>query len=1089
VSSHVRLLRSAFPFLLSVVLLAAAPAGGEADPFAAVRGRALAPGGLAPVEGVPSVALRPEPVDPRAEALAERLREPFGALWRARVRALTPLQPATPEAYARLRSALDDLEQRAGTPVEVRLRGSGGPPAMIRGGVLHAAPPAQGWDRTSDERIAREFLRANRTLLQLGDPDQELALTRHDIDQLGRRNLRFAQTYRGLPVWPADLRVHLDPAGNVDLLNGAFVPTPRTARTRPVVDAATAVTKAQMAVPGIDLAAPAPASLLIYAPGDRPPRLAWRVELPATLHEQWVVLVDALNGAILTRFNQVMDANVAGSGVDLFGTARPLNVFAQGATFFMVDTSKLMFDATSAPPNPATTRGAISILDAANQGDDRNLPAAAPVTSASAAGGFLPDAVSAAFNFGQTYDYYLERHGRNSLDGRGGSITAIVRVGRGLFNAFFLNDQQIMIFGDAAPFAGALDVVAHELTHGVTFHSAGLIYQDQPGAMNEAFSDIFGELVEARTFGAVDWITGVQIEGGLRNLKNPGAKQFAPGRPYPSTMSQFLPATDSVAQRDHGGVHINSSIINRAFFLLAEGLPQAIGLDDAGRIFYRALTVHLVQNSQFIDLRLACIQSATEIFGAGSRPATKCAEAFDGVEIFDNVATPLPPTLPPVQGGDATLFVYRDFFSGSFFLGRQESGLGDPPQGVALARGPVRATRASVTADGSIAAFVNAFSDLCLVLTDGSEPELCLGFPGLVSSVAMSPEGERFAFVFLDAFGFPTNQINLIDISPGGQTRTFTLQSPALDGSSPVDAVLFADAMDFTADGRVIVYDALSELRLAGGSRIALWSIYAIDLQTERTFALVPPVPGLDIGFPSLSQTSDDFVTFAASESATGRFSVFVQRLSTGTVSLVAQGSGTLGVPGFTGDDGAVVFSEGVFNSTGALLLRQALGSDRQTPVGSPSLLLAEGDAGVPYRRGVAPSTTQVSLSATQFRAGGRLTVGIKALNPPSGVDAELFIGAVLPDGRTVAFFGASGQVTALAPLASPAAFRAIQVAPPGFILDAPAFFRLTFPATGIAPGTYQVFAALVRKGALVDNRLDPGDILGFDIRALTFTP
>ena len=221
---------------------------------------------------------------------------------------------------------------------------------------------------------------------------------------------------------------------------------------------------------------------------------------------------------------------------------------------------------------------------------------------------FLPDAVSAAYNLSETYDYYSERHGRKSFDEDvdddgvkdGASIHAIVRYGENYKNAFWIPGSNLIVFGDGRPFAGALDIVGHELTHGVIEHSANLLYQDQPGALNEAFADIFGEMIEAKKKeeegeGPPDWITGRDLARPspgspdlgrpVRNLKNPEAFLTHFGRPYPKKMSDFFHI-----QEDNGGVHINSTIIGHAFYLLAEGLNGAIGLRAAERIFYRALT-------------------------------------------------------------------------------------------------------------------------------------------------------------------------------------------------------------------------------------------------------------------------------------------------------------------------------------------------------------------------------------------------------------------------------------------------------------------------------------------------------------------
>lgn len=181
--------------------------------------------------------------------------------------------------------------------------------------------------------------------------------------------------------------------------------------------------------------------------------------------------------------------------------------------------------------------GAITIADARLkkvnelQGSDIFL-----ITSANANDWSLADGVSAAFNFSKTYDYYLAQHGRNSLDGNGGNITAVVRVGE-YDNASWNGNVKIMLFGNVKPYPRALDVVGHELTHGLTESSAGLVYELQSGALNEAFSDIFGEMVEAYVGGATRILARDQAGQVFRDFQNPGSLTIGGlNRPYPSKM-------------------------------------------------------------------------------------------------------------------------------------------------------------------------------------------------------------------------------------------------------------------------------------------------------------------------------------------------------------------------------------------------------------------------------------------------------------------------------------------------------------------------------------------------------------------------
>ena len=873
--------------------------------------------------------------DPRAIELAQRLHQH-----------LNGLQTAGNSASPRQSNALSQLQARLQEAVSVRLRPAVGTPLQIKGKAMERAQ--SGFfssffsGKETHEATARTFLQTNRALLRLDDPQAELTLTRQQTDDLSRTHLRFDQTYKGLPVWPAELIVHLDPNGHVDLLNGAFVPTPKKLDTVPVINEATAIEYARTALTDGDKAEVSASELIIYAPGDTPPRLAWKLELNISLTSRWLVVIDAINGDELTAYNQVAHQHVSGSGVDLFGIRRPLNVWQQDGFFWMFDTSKPMFDLNLDP----NERGAIWIYDAQNQpptSDPEDIPPAGVANSRSATSGWLPDAVSASYNFSETYDYYMERHNRDSLDGEGTSIHAIVRLGRNFQNAFYIPGLNLMAFGDGDKYAGALDVIGHELTHGVISHSANLIYQNQPGALNEAFADIFGEMIEARATGSPDWIVGGDLRRPFRNMANPAAFTFSPGRLYPTTMGEFVHI-----QEDNGGVHINSSIINRAYYLLAVGLNGAIGLRDAERIFYRALTVYLTRNSQFIDARLACIQAAEDIFGTNSTHAQKIAEAFDAVEIGDAPPTPDPPDIPAVQGPDASLFLYQDEF-GDFRLGRLEDARGDEGPGIQLANAVVAAARPSVSRNGELAAFVNDQKDLCLIDTDGSG-EWCAGYPGLVASVAMSPDSQLFGFVFLDAQGNSDNRISVINLATD-ESQTFILKAPAYDGPA-TDTIQYADAMDFTHDGQWLIYDALNAISVADGSQLSQWSLYALHLDTGTNFPLTTPIPGLNIAYPALSQTSDNFLTFDVFDEALNQSTVYTANLNTGELATIATVADSYGVPGYTGDDSALVFSQSDPSvPTGFSLVRQPLAADRITPQGQPSWWLRDADFGVIYRR------------------------------------------------------------------------------------------------------------------------------------------
>lgn len=974
------------------------------------------------VHPAPAVSIAPHPAgpdtptepaaDPRAGELSRWLREQIAR--RPPVAAPAP-QDAEVRRTAAQQAALARLQQRSGGEVQVRFRPENGTPSLIKGRPLErksAKVAKAGAD--VNELTARSFLRSNAALLRLEDPDQELQLVTRDQDELGHGHWRFRQMFQGLPVWPCELKVHLDAEGSVYLLDGAFVPTPSGVVTAPTLTGEQAVEAARLGTDGGAQAEATPPELVIYAPLNRPARLAWKFDLLVGIAAAWRCLMDAENGSELARIDLCPHGAAAGSGADGRGNIRPLALWQEGNTYFMVDTSKPMFDRASTPPNNA--RGVIIVADARNQPPSSDIRVIGAnltnitffhVTSASANSGWVPDAVGAAFGLSQTYDYYLERHNRNSLNGRGGSIIGIVRLGVNFPNAFWTDHLGKMFFGDG--YTRAVDVCGHELTHGVisSLGNGGILnYHFQPGALNEAFADIFGEMVEAFTRGSrPDWLKGAELSAPfpVQDYANPNARSQLGGRPNPAKMSQFF---ELPLETDRGGVHINSSIINHCFYLLAEGLPGAIGLRDAERIFYRALTVHLDKESQFIDARHACVNAAEALFGASSPQVRKTAEAFDAVELFDAPSTPEPSPIPTVQSPDATLALRLDPQAGQYVLVRRETARGDPATGTFINTIKYLAPkRVSVTGDGALAWYVTSDHDLGLVETDGTNPRVA-NLPGLVHSLAVAPTGTRYAFVLLDQAGRPTKTIRLVDLADGTE-RNIQLYAPGTEGAK-LDIIQFADVMDFTADGQTLIFDAYAEISGVGGQLFGGWTLYKLDLRTDTITALIDLDQGLDFGNPGLGNARNHLLTFEVVNKATGISTVFAADLASNAVKPLATINPPhgLGVPGYTGDDRAIVYAQGDNAvASGFSLVRQPLAEDGVTPGGQPTIWMRDADVGVIYRRGAFVASNRSPTAAITSPNPGQ------SFNPPVNITIQAT--ASDPDGSVarVEFYQGSSKL------------------------------------------------------------------------------
>lgn len=262
-----------------------------------------------------------------------------------------------------------------------------------------------------------------------------------------------------------------------------------------------------------------------------------------------------------------------------------------------------------------------------------------------------PAADEAYDGAGATYDLFKDVFNRNSIDGNGARLDSTVHFRVGYDNAFW-NGQQ-MVYGDGDEdlpvdqrlfnrFTIAIDIIGHELTHAVTQFTANLVYQGQSGALNESMSDVFGSLVKQRVLGHTaadaDWIIGEglftdNVNGtGIRNMKQPGTGYNDPvlGKdPQPGHMNDYVQT-----QADNGGVHINSGIPNRAFYVTAFNIG-GFAWEKAGHIWYVTLSSKLGQSTNFATAAAKTYEAARDLYGQGSleQQAVKAGWAEVGIDV------------------------------------------------------------------------------------------------------------------------------------------------------------------------------------------------------------------------------------------------------------------------------------------------------------------------------------------------------------------------------------------------------------------------------------------------------------------------
>ena len=250
----------------------------------------------------------------------------------------------------------------------------------------------------------------------------------------------------------------------------------------------------------------------------------------------------------------------------------------------------------------------------------------------------------------KTVDFYWTKFGRKSIDNNNFAIKSYVHYSRSYFNAFW--DGSRMTYGDGSSTNGnkpltALDVCGHEITHGLTEKSANLAYQKESGALNEGFSDIFGNSIEfwARPSKA-SWKLGEDFNYVIRDMANPNA--YSQPDTYQGTYWKTTKCTPS-STNDYCGVHTNSGVLNFWYYLLVNGGSgtndkgfvynvTGLGLDKAAQIAYRTLTTYLTSSSTYANARTYSLQAAADLYGATSAEVTQTTNAWDAVGVGGGTA-------------------------------------------------------------------------------------------------------------------------------------------------------------------------------------------------------------------------------------------------------------------------------------------------------------------------------------------------------------------------------------------------------------------------------------------------------------------
>ncbi len=504
---------------------------------------------------------------------------------------------------------LADLDRDTGQMWTVRYHSDLHTPAYLVGRTPPlAATPADA------ERAGRAFLTRYAALYQMSAPDDELETVDSVTDELGMTHARYSQRQGSLPVWGGELVVHFASDGALVTINGRYQPLPAmpSAPARSSDDArVAAVTDARAARPEVDpndFTTLAP-KLYIFPVSASSAKLAWRVETEVNDLAQparFETFIDAADGSILHRSDIL--AHVEGSGTGVLGDHENFPVVERNGSYWLEDAThgsppQKIYSAADRTKLPGTE---VSSKTLDHWDESGSAPGAA---------------VDAAVFVATAYDYYAKVHGRSGWDGKGKGVHASVHYGQRYANAYF--DGSRLVFGDGdgtsfLPLSGALDVVAHEFTHGVTAQTAKLGGEGQSGALNEAVSDIFATFIGHHAKYGHDWKMGSAVYRS-RGKATPLRDAVSPhSTGNPANMDEYVDTSD-----DNGGVHENCTIVSHAAYLMTAG-AKGLSLDATAKIWYRALTRYLTSRATFADAADATLAAARDL-GASQEAQVRAA--------------------------------------------------------------------------------------------------------------------------------------------------------------------------------------------------------------------------------------------------------------------------------------------------------------------------------------------------------------------------------------------------------------------------------------------------------------------------------
>ena len=845
----------------------------------------------------------------------------------------------------------------------------------IKGETIQLKSNASPADRSMNH------LKELKSQLRLESPSEELKLLKSSTDKNGNAHHKYQQQYKGIPVLDAQITTH-EIEGKVQFVNGRWTETPKKLN---LVESLQATDAESVVISDLKDYEVIPDRLKRLVHGQQITtkkviiqennsfRLAWHVDIFETISDRWEYTIDAHTGEIINKHSTVchfdghthshepqeaaVDGKTTSTARDLLGEVRDINIYECSGAFFLADAARTMFhgNESDCTNDDLLINGVIITWDAL--GTTPASPGRFQYNYSVSANKNVwddPRAISAHYNGGRAYEYFKNTFGRESINGDRGNIESFYNVveddGSQMDNAFWTGAAIFYGNGNQAfrtPLSAGLDVAGHEMSHGVIQTTANLRYEGESGALNESFADVFGTMIERETWQIGEDVVNPQIfpTGALRNMADPnngGTRLGDPGFQPASVQQQYTGA------EDNGGVHINSGIPNRAYFLFADN--DNVGIGRAEQIYYKVLEQYLTPRSQFIDLRTAVIEVANQDYG--QVVADAAIAAFDQVGIRGNgVIKQEIPDRELESNTDATDFIlWSDFDLQTINFSTNTGNF----SGITFPRPHI--SKPSISDNGNRLVFANTDNQAQYIEIDwttGNIVDEFILFEG-IRNVVISKDGTKVAALTVDlTTGEFDNFIYIVDLISGDQ-QAFELYNPTFTEGISSGEVLFADAMEFDHAGENLLYDSFNSLQGNNNLDVRYWDIGIMDVWSNnrgvfsdgdnniyKVFNGLPE--NVSIGNPTFSKNNPDVIAFDFREidvlTQDTTFEVLGGNLRTGDIGTIFQNN-TWGYPNYSIDDTQIIFS--VEDAIGFIIGIQEINEDRITASGSATRFIRD---------------------------------------------------------------------------------------------------------------------------------------------------